>query len=84
MKVMVHIGLKPGVLNAEAATVHQALQGHGFSQLQSVSMGKWVALEFNGLSQEAAEEEAHKICKDMLVNQVIETYQLSTEAVWGT
>lgn len=76
MKVMIQIGLKKGVLDPEAEVVKNALHGQGYGEVQSVRMGKWVALELDAANKHDAETKAKAMCDALLVNQVIEDYQI--------
>lgn len=76
MQVEVYIGLKNGVLDPQGTAVQHALAGRGFSDLTSVRIGKWITLEIDAKSEDAAKERAKEMCEALLVNQVIEAYHL--------
>lgn len=76
MRVEVFIGLKNGVLDPQGAAVLSALQHQGFDSAQGVRIGKWITLEIDAPSTSAAEAQAKAMCEALLVNKVIETYQV--------
>ena len=76
MQVEVFVGLKNGVLDPQGAAVQHALNARGFSDVSAVRIGKWITLEIDAATADVAKARAKEICDALLVNQVIETYQL--------
>ncbi|MBI1859714.1 MAG: phosphoribosylformylglycinamidine synthase subunit PurS [Deltaproteobacteria bacterium] len=76
MKARVHIFYKDGVFDPQGNTVSQALQRQGFSRVASVRMGKVIDVEMNTTSTEEAKRDVQKMCDTLLVNPVIESYQI--------
>ena len=80
MKVNVYIGLKNGVLDPQGDAVATALKHQGFDDLSSVRIGKWITLDVNAKTADAAEARAKEMCEALLANQVIETYRVEAAA----
>ena len=71
MKVTVTVMLKNGVLDPQGEAVKSALVGLGFFDVKGVRQGKVIELELaEGTETNAVEE----MCKQLLVNSVIESY----------
>ena len=79
MQVMITIQKKPGVLDPEAQAIQQALYSLGFDDLQNITVGKQITVEFNTNDQERAKYRAAKMCETLLANTVIESYKIETK-----
>lgn len=82
-KINIVVTLKSSVLDPQGTTVREALHHMGYSVVQDVRMGKFMELKISAESKEKAENQAHEICKKLLVNPVIETYQLEVKSLSG-
>ena len=71
MKVMVTVMLKNGVLDPQGEAVKSALLGLGFFDVKGVRQGKVIELE---LAEGTDPNEVDEMCKQLLVNSVIESY----------
>ena len=71
MKVTVTIMLKNGVLDPQGKAVKSALVGLGFFDVKGVRQGKVIELE---LAEGTDPNEVDEMCKQLLVNSVIESY----------
>jgi phosphoribosylformylglycinamidine synthase len=74
MKARVLVRLKPGILDAQGATVKRALAGLGFAEVQDVRIGKVVDVELDGLGAEEARRRVDEMCARLLCNPVIEEF----------
>lgn len=85
MDYVVHIvvTLKPSVLDPQGTTVKEALHHMNYTSVEDVRMGKFMELTITADSQDKAAEQAHEICKQLLVNPVIETYTLTIKQAAG-
>ena len=77
MKVIVNISLKEGVLDPEGQAIKTSLSNLGFENLNDVRTGKQIILNFVNLEENEAVLEAKKMCEDLLVNTVIEKYNIN-------
>lgn len=73
MKARVHVMLKDGVLDPQGEAVRHALGGLGFGGVSGVRQGKVIELD---LADDATEDTVKEMCKKLLANTVIETYQI--------
>ncbi len=76
MKARVLVRLKPGILDAQGATVKRALAGLGFAEVQDVRIGKVVDVELDGLGAEDARRRVDEMCARLLCNPVIEEFTI--------
>lgn len=76
MKIRVHIFPKSSVFDPQGNTVQTSLTSLGFSKVSQVRVGKSVDLELQLSSKEEAKSQVDKMCEKLLVNPVIESYQI--------
>jgi phosphoribosylformylglycinamidine synthase len=76
MKAVVHVTLKPGVLDPQGEAVRHALGGLGFDGVSGVRMGKVIELELAARDPDAARAEVDAMCRALLANTVIENYEV--------
>jgi len=74
VKILVY--LKDGVLDTQGKAVARSLIDSGYSDLVNVRVGKYIQLWVNAASRDDALTEAEKMCDDLLVNQLIEQYEI--------
>ena len=77
MKVVVNISLKEGVLDPEGQAIKTSLSNLGFKNFSDVRTGKQIILNFEKIDENEAILVTKKMCKDLLVNTVIETYKIN-------
>lgn len=76
MKARVHVMLKQGVLDPQGEAVRHALGTLGFAGVEKVRQGKVIELELAETDKAKAGEAVEKMCKTLLANTVIESYQV--------
>ena len=77
MKIVVNVSLKEGVLDPEGQAIQDSLLNLDFKNLKNVRTGKQIILDFTeNVSKSEIIEEADKMCKELLVNTVIEKYEI--------
>lgn len=77
MKVKIHIKLKEGVLDTEGKTIENFLNHNlGFHEISNVRKGKLIEMDVDETDQAKIDQTVKEICDKMLVNQVIEDYEL--------
>ena len=74
MKAKIYISYKEGILDPQGKTVSHALDTIGIKKINSVRMGKYIELEFNGVSKDKAWEITDESCRKLLANPNTETY----------
>ena len=77
MKVVVNISLKEGVLDPEGQAIKTSLSNLGFKNFSGVRTGKQIILNFEKIDENEAILATKKMCEDLLVNTVIETYKIN-------
>ena len=75
MKVVVTVMLKNGVLDPQGEAVRSALLGLGFFDVKGVRQGKVIELD---LADGTDLNEVDEMCKQLLVNSVIESYTVES------
>ena len=78
MRAKVTVMPKKSVLDPQGVAVRDAIAHHGFPQVASVRIGKFMEIEIADAGTDA-EARLHEICKDLLSNPVIEDYELTIE-----
>lgn len=76
MKAVVHVFLKPGVLDVQGKAVEQALHGLGWSGVEHVRVGKTIEFDLAATDRSTAETEVKAMCDKLLANTVIESYRV--------
>lgn len=77
MKAIVHVGLKPGVLDPQGKAVADTLGRMGYVEVEGARIGKVIELDLDaGLAPEAAEARVREMCEKLLANTVIESYRI--------
>lgn len=77
MKVIVNITLKPGVLDPQARAIESSLLSLGYQDVTDVSTGKQIILDIDETDPARARQKSAKMCETLLVNTVIEDYEIS-------
>jgi len=75
MKAKIYISYKDGILDPQGQTIGHALHSIGIKKINSVRMGKYIEMEFSGISKEEAEKITDESCRKLLANPNIETYK---------
>ena len=76
--VVVTVMPRAGVLDPQGQAVQGALRRMGFSDVQSVRVGKRIEFELTGGDPEG---EARRMCRDLLANELIEDYSVEIPEV---
>ena len=77
MKIIVNISLKEGVLDPEGQAIKSSLNNLGFENCRDVRTGKQIVLNFDQNDETEAFSQANKMCEELLVNTVIENYEIN-------
>ena len=76
MQAIVSIRFKPGVLDPEAQAITRALKSLGFSAVKDVRKVRAIELELETSDPARARAEVEAMCDQLLVNPVIEAYDV--------
>ncbi len=73
-KVKVYVTLKPTLLDAQGRVVQTALENLGYTNVESVRIGKYIEVEVTE-SGAKLDEQIDEMCRKLLTNPVIEDYR---------
>ena len=76
MKALIHVTLKPGVLDPQGKAVQHALGSLGFSGVDGVRQGKFIEIDLSETDAVRARENVEAMYKQLLANTVIEDYSI--------
>lgn len=76
MKARVTMMLKEGVLDVQGEAVRHALGALGFQGVSGVRQGKVIELDLSESDPARAQQHVDEMCQKLLVNMVIESYQI--------
>jgi len=79
MKAIIHIGLKPGVLDPQGRAIARSLNDLGFDSVKNARQGKVIELELTDEDAQQAETKVKEMCEKLLANMVIESYRVDIE-----
>jgi phosphoribosylformylglycinamidine synthase subunit PurS len=79
MRVKIFVSLKNGVLDPQGKAVERSLHSLGYQEVQDVRVGKFVELNLQAGSREAAEDRIREMCNRLLANPVIENFHYEIE-----
>lgn len=79
MEVVVNISLKNGVLDPQGKAVEKALHSLNFNSVKEVKIAKQIKISLDEKDEKFAKEQVKKMCEELLVNSVIEDYELVKE-----
>ncbi|AAW35867.1 phosphoribosylformylglycinamidine synthase subunit PurS [Campylobacter jejuni] len=79
MEVIVNISLKNGVLDPQGKAVEKALHSLNFNSVKEVKIAKQIKISLDEKDEKLAKEQVKKMCEELLVNSVIEDYELIIE-----
>jgi phosphoribosylformylglycinamidine synthase PurS subunit len=79
--IEVRVELKPGVLDAEADSVHKSLGLLGVGPIAAVRTARVYVLEFGDVDAPTAERLAHEAVERLLANPIIHRVRLTAVSV---
>ncbi|EAH6027331.1 phosphoribosylformylglycinamidine synthase subunit PurS [Campylobacter jejuni] len=79
MEVIVNISLKNGVLDPQGKAVEKALHSLNFNSVKEVKIAKQIKISLDEKDEKLAKEQIKKMCEELLVNSIIEDYELVIE-----
>lgn len=72
---------KPGIRDPQGEAVAESLDGMGYADFNVHHVGRVLSLDVSADSEEAARSLVDEMCRRLLVNPNLETYELSVEKV---
>jgi phosphoribosylformylglycinamidine synthase PurS subunit len=79
MRVKIFISFKEGVLDPQGKAVERSLHSLGYEEVRDVRMGKYLEIELEASSCEAAAARVREMCDKLLANPVIEDYRFEIQ-----
>tara|TARA_Y100000996_G_C22184531_1_gene504288 strand:- start:278 stop:520 length:243 start_codon:yes stop_codon:yes gene_type:complete len=79
MKSKIYIKYKEGILDPQGVVTNKALNSIGMKNIENISIGKFVEIDFGDISQKEAEEITKESCNKLLVNPNTETFTFEIE-----
>ena len=79
MRVKIFVSFKDGVLDPQGKAVERSLHTLGYQEVRDVRMGKYLEMELEAPSRQAAEMRIREMCDKLLANPVIEDYRFEIE-----
>lgn len=76
-RLSVHIVPRRGILDPQGKAVSDALHSLGFAQVSDVRVGRFLVLDTEAASENAARESARAMCEKLLANPVTEDYEIA-------
>ena len=76
MKARVLIRLKRGILDVQGAAVLRALEGLGYTELESLRVGKLIEVDIQASDAAAATARVDEMCRKLLANPITEEYTI--------
>ena len=76
MKGIVTVVLKPDILDPQGRAVRDSLKNLDSNEVEDVRIGKSIEVKLNETSRDEAEALLRRMCKSILVNPVIEDFQI--------
>ena len=76
MKLSVTITLNKDVLDPQGKVISQTLQNMGMDSVKNLRQGKFIEIEINENDEKLAIKKVEEMCKKLLVNLIIEDYQI--------
>lgn len=76
MKALVHVTLKPDVLDPQGKAIQKASVSLGYEAIRSVRQGKLFEVGLDAPDLAAAQSLLAELCKKLLANPVIEDFEI--------
>ena len=77
LKFSIKVTLKKDVLDPQGKVVQQTLQNMGMDTLKNLRQGKYFEIEINENDENKAKSKVEDMCKKLLVNTIIEDFEIS-------
>jgi phosphoribosylformylglycinamidine synthase len=76
VKALVHVTLKPDVLDPQGKAIQHACGTLGYAGITGVRQGKLFEVQLEASSEPAARRLVSELCDKLLANPVIEDYEI--------
>ncbi len=76
MKALIHVTLKPGVLDPQGKAIQSASASLGYTAVTAVRQGKLFEIDLETEDEPRARAMLDELCQKLLANPVIEDYAI--------
>ena len=77
MRIKILIRLKSQILEPQGKVIEQSLNNLGFNEFNNIRQGKLIELDLpDNLGKEEKDQKIDSACKKLLVNDIIEEYEV--------
>jgi len=77
MRIKILIRLKSQILEPQGKVIEQSLKSLGFEEFSNIRQGKLIEIDLpDSLSEKERSEKIDVACKRLLVNEIIEEYEV--------
>ena len=76
MEAIINIYPKEGILDPQGKAVESALEHLNFNNVSKVCVAKQIKMNINEDNKEIVKQQIQKMCEEILVNTVIEDYEI--------
>ena len=77
MRIKILIRLKSQILEPQSKVIEQSLNNLGYNEFNNIRQGKLIELDLpDNLSKEEKDQKIDSACKKLLVNDIIEEYEV--------
>ena len=77
MRIKILIRLKSQILEPQGKVIEQSLNNLGFNEFNNIRQGKLIELDLpDNSSKEEKDQKIDSACKKLLVNDIIEEYEV--------
>ncbi len=80
-KAEIDVMPKKELLDPQGKAVSSSMKNLGLPEVGNVRIGKHISLEVEADSEASAKEKVEKACKDLLSNQIMESFEFELSAV---
>ena len=71
----IYVTLRSSVLDPAGTAVETGLKQMGYTEVESVRIGKYIEMQLTASNEEQAKEHLDQMCDRLLANTVIENYR---------
>lgn len=79
MIVKIIVTPRKGILDPQGRATEGALKSLGFKETKAVHVGRYIVLDLDFSSRDAAAAAANRMCEQLLANPLIEDYRVEVE-----
>jgi phosphoribosylformylglycinamidine synthase PurS subunit len=76
VKALVHVTLKPSVLDPQGKAIQRASESLGYAGIRGVRQGKLFQIDLDAPDETRARALLDELCQKLLANPVIEDYEI--------